>query len=843
FAARVAADRVTILEVVPSYLSLLLDYIDDWRTFPLPLHYLLVTGEELKPYLVKKWFDKYPAIKMVNAYGPTEASDDITHYKMDKTPGIEPIPIGKSLQNLNIYIVDNRLQLCPIGVKGEICVSGAGVGRGYLNNPEKTTERFIKNPFTTLPLQTPNGKYTIPGSILYRTGDLGSWRPDGNIAFFGRIDFQVKIRGFRIELGEIENRILNHAGVKEAVVIDREDETGNKYLCAYVVSGEPNSPDVAGIKDYLQQGLPDYMIPAHFIPMERIPLTPSGKVERKMLPAPGDGEIVNKYTSPQNLMERKLAAIWANVLAKEKDLIGIDHNFFDLGGHSLKAIVLTSKIHKEFNVKIPLAELFKAPTIRELARHILKAAKNRYASIKPVEKKEYYTLSSAQKRLYILQQMELSSVAYNQPQLIPLSQEPDIEKLQQIFTTLIDRHEILRTSLQTVNDKPVQILHPPEEIRFTIKYDDISETGNASEAEVTDYYYKKAFDLSRAPLLRVGIVKTTRANYILMLVMHHIISDLHSYGVFEKDFSDLQKGLQLPPLRIQYKDYSEWQAGEKEKDNLIQQETYWLNVFEGEIPELKIPTDFPRSGQQGVDGSALIGELLENTEAIKKLARENDATTFIVLLAICNVFLYKLSGQEDVVMGTVVAGRGHTDLEKIIGMFVNTLPLRNRPCGEHSFLQFLREVREGTLAAFDNQEYQFEDLVEQLPVDRNRHNPLFDVLFTCTEQEVDEGTGRNHEDKNATPSGETVYEHRENQTARFELNLTFVVEKRLLFSFAYSSKLFRRETIELFVNAFKEIITAILEEPDIKLKDISVTAGIGKSDIAGVREELEDMDF
>jgi len=325
FISQVVKDQVTILEIVPSYLAILLEFWEGQTFAPLVVNYLLVTGETVKPALVKKWFEKYPGIKMVNAYGPTEASDDITHHIMDNAPDIEQVPIGKSLQNMNIYIVDRRMQLCPIGVKGEIYVSGVGVGRGYLNNLERTTEVFMENPFVS----------PITNDRLYRTGDLGCWFPDGTILFFGRKDYQVKIRGYRIELGEIENQLLKHEKIKDAVVIDRESHTGDPgkgkgetYLCAYIVLAEKSGDGTAGEKSltffngieknyFILNGLPEYMIPPKFLFLENLPLTTSGKVDRKALPVP-DEVPVEEYIAPRDEVEKKLAKIWSEVLDRDR---------------------------------------------------------------------------------------------------------------------------------------------------------------------------------------------------------------------------------------------------------------------------------------------------------------------------------------------------------------------------------------------------------------------------------------------------------------------------------------------------------------------------------------------
>ncbi|HLP44691.1 MAG TPA: amino acid adenylation domain-containing protein, partial [Candidatus Kapabacteria bacterium] len=760
FISRLTQDLITIMEVVPSYLSVLFDALERFGQTTLTLKHLLVTGEELKPYLVKKWFKLFPGIRMVNAYGPTEASDDITHYIMDKMPELESIPIGRPLQNLKIYIIDKYMNLCPIGVKGEIVVSGIGVGRGYLNNEERTHSVFMADPFRE--------KKEIR---LYKTGDLGRWLPDGNIEFFGRKDYQVKIKGFRIECGEIENRLLEIHPIEEAVVIDREDSQGNKYLCAYMVSSAELNP--SEIKKQLSVIFPDYMIPSYFVQVEKIPLTVNGKVERRALPGielrAGEG-----YIAARDEFERKLVNIWNEVLNIAHDNIGIDDNFFELGGHSLKATILTARIHKTFNVNIPLAEIFKKSTIRGLANYIKSAVKEKYISIESTEKKEYYSLSSAQKRLYILYRMEDQGVGYNIPSFSVLDGEIDKNRFEQTFTLLIDRHESLRTSFQIINDEPVQRIH--DTVEFEIEK--LEGRGDPLWSP-----FIRPFALSKAPLLRVGLQKIKKDKHILMVDMHHIISDGISMNILVKDFMALYQEENLDKLQLQYKDFSVWQTGEKQKESIKRQEAFWLNEFAGEIPVLELPVDYPRPAIQNFEGNRIQFEIdKESTVVLKDLTLKTGATLYMLLLALYTIFLSKLTNQEDIVTGSPIAGRKHPDLKKIIGMFVNTLALRNYPAGEKKFPDFLEEIKEKTLKAFEFQDYQYDDLVEKVVLTRDTsRNPLFDTMLVLQNIEIAE--------VNIPGLKLSPYPY-ENKTAKFDLTLTaFEGEEKLLFNFEYCTKL------------------------------------------------------
>ncbi|MCP4155599.1 MAG: AMP-binding protein, partial [bacterium] len=877
----VVGEVVTLLEVVPSYLSVILGELETVSS-ALPVEYLLVTGEEIKVELVNRWFRKYPQIKMVNAYGPTEASDDITHYIMEKSleAGQLSVPIGKPLQNFDIYIVDKYMKLLPVGIKGELCVAGDGVGRGYLNNPEQTAKSFVKdgwqsiigsrqekkltNKENTSSIRYPVSSIRIPNNYLYRTGDLAQWYPDGNVQFLGRLDYQVKVRGFRIELGEIERRLLTHGETKEAVVLANEDNTGEKYLCAYVVV-TPNSQATQQLKDYLSRYLPNYMIPSFFIELEQIPLTANGKIDRKALTKleisnrnaqtgqKETGDMAGDYTPPRNEIEHKLVPIWAEVLYDTPGKkISIDDDFFRLGGHSLKAAVLISKIHKELESKIPLTQLFKTPTIRGLAQLIQQAARDKYYSVEPVEKKDYYPMSPAQKRIYILQQIEIQSTAYNMPELITLDDITGIDLgiLEKNFEKIIARHESLRTSFQMLGETPVQVVHNHREIKLSIEnYNDILRD-NESETQLLGTSHKpgstlnrliRPFDLGRAPLLRAVLIKEAAADgknsSKLFVDMHHIISDGLSIGILQREFMELYKGGELPPLRLQYKEYAEWQNSSRQKRATNRQKEYWLAKFVNEIPVLELPTDYTRPSMQSFDGNMVIfGIGAVETACIIEMGNAEGTTLFVTLLTLFYVLMAKLSAQEDIVVGTPVAGRRHADLDKIIGMFVNTLALRNYPHAGKQFNTFLREVKDETVTALENQEYPFEELVENVAVTRDAgRNPLFDVMCSLqTRNNTEENKTHSHSGQKNTSStgkiareqgqpGESYEMEYEHTISKFDLSMEAAeTSEGLNFNIEYCTKLFKRETIERFVGYFKRIVEAVNRNPFQEINSIDI---------------------
>jgi len=804
------ANSITNISLVPGMFRALLEVSreNDIQS----LRFVVLAGEKADDDLIRMSKEKNPHILLINEYGPTETTVAAA-VKLGIEEGNTAV-IGTPISNIQTYILDRSLNHMPQNIQGELCISGIGVSRGYLNQPELNAEKFYPNPF-------------IPGERMYRTGDMARRRTDGNIEFLGRKDDQIKVRGYRIELEEIERQLLAHEMIKEAVVLSKKVISDEPSLCAYIVSEDQSKPETSEVKEYLFRNLPYYMVPLYFIHMERIPLTMNGKIDKKGLPDP-EIETEDAYVAPRNKDEERLSQIWSEVLKIEKDKIGIYDNFFELGGHSLMATILAARIHKEFHVDIKLVKIFELPTISHLIEYIKGSSRDTFFSIEPAGKKDYYLLSPAQWRLYFLHQMKLDSTAYNNPQIVSLEGELDRQKIKRVFETLIHRHESLRTSFHVLENQPIQKIHEPHEVEFAIEYYDAKRTAHSAEPEegrsasftlspaniIKNFI--RPFDLYQVPLLRVGLIKEDDQKHILMVDMHHIISDGTSLSVLTQDFMTLFSGQQLPPLRLQYKDYSEWQDSELQRELIKKQEKYWLKQFGDEIPVLNLPTDYPRPTVQSFEGSTLAFELsAERSRALNGLVLNTGTTLYMVLLAVYNVLLYRLSGQEDIILGTPTASRRHVDLKKIIGMFVNTLAMRNFPQGNKRFIDFVEEIKTRTLSAFENQEYQFEDLVEKLAVNRDvSRNPLFDVMFALQNIEISEVE---------IPGLKLKPYEFENKISKFDLTLQgFEAERKIIFTIEYSTKLFKRETIQRLSNHLVNLIQKVCIDPGIRISEIEI---------------------
>jgi len=801
---------------------------------------LLVGGDVVTPATVNRIRNRYRHLEILHMYGPTENTTFTTFFPIEKDFE-HHIPIGKPISNSTIYILNPYGGLQPIGIPGELYTGGEGVARGYLNSPELTAKKFVSPQIYSdrkgINQKLPRYQLFMPqltSSPLYRSGDLAKWLSDGNIEFLGRVDYQVKIRGYRVELGEIENRLLKLRGIKETVVMIREESNSGKYICAYIVSTKDYN--ISEIREFLSQELPDYMLPSYFISIEKIPLTPNGKVDRRALPKPGVKSDKN-YIAPVTGIEKKLVALWSEILSRDEEhksqlheSIGINDNFFEIGGHSLRATVLVSNIHKELNVKVPLAQIFKTPTIRELAQFIKEAKQEKFRPLEAVELKEYYTLSSAQKRYYILQQMKSNDLSYNMPRVVELKGKLNLKKLSEIFNQLTRRHDSLRTSFENIGTQTVQKVHSPDNIEFQIEIHD-------KEADLNNIIHNfiRIFDLTRPPLFRVGLIRLDTERHILMLDMHHIISDGISFSIFIKDFMALYRGETLGPLKLQYKDFAHWQQNLINSGQMKKQEDYWLERFKGEIPGLNLPVDYPGKTVESSEGDTIFSHMKPSlTNAVNQLLIQTGTTLNMVLLAVYNILLSRYTGQEDIIVGSLTTGRNHVDLQNIIGLFLNSLALRNFPNAHKTFAGFLNEIKENTINDYANQDYQYDNLVEQLNIAREGgRSGLFDTLFTC----------QNLEPPEIKIPGLTLkpygYKH---ETAKFDLYFDAIVRDDTFdIVMKYSTARYKKSTIEKIMKHFIEILEQVTENHEIKLEEINISTDLVSIANNSFLEEDEDF--
>lgn len=808
--------RITYLKMTPSFFTFVVHHPDFSMAGCRHLKRIVLGGEEINMDDVTEAYDRCSYLKIWNHYGPTETTvgSIACMVSADRLPEYRRNPaIGKPIHNSRVYLFNDDRLLQPIGVPGEICISGRGVGRGYLNQPELTSRKFTVNPY-------------LACEKLYRTGDLGRWLEDGQIEFLGRVDTQVKVRGYRIELAEIENRLLRHDDVAEALAValpSRGPEAaggdrGDKNLSAYFVPRDHREVEVSELREFLTKTLPDYMIPAYFVQLEKIPLTANNKVDMAALPNPAVRPSAG-YVPPRDRIEQKLIEIWGEVLGIDTRLIGINDNFFELGGHSLRLIVALSKIHQEMNTTVPLVEIFKSPTVESTADYIRQAEFEVFYAVEAIEKREYYELSSAQKRLYYLQNINKDHVGYNTPKGLEIEGEIDYSDLETTFKRLIRRHESLRTTFEMRGKNPLQRIHT--NVEFHIEYYHLDD-GLLLSTIISRFV--RPFDLKSAPLMRVGLIKVEETRHILMVDIHHIVTDAISNEILVRDFWALYSGGRLSPLKLQYKDFSQWQNLLLASEKIKKQETFWLKEFEDNIPVLNIPTDFPRPSLVGFRGSTvrfLISPQL--TCRLNEIVAESMATLNILLLAAYYVLLSKYSGQEDIVVGTVIIGRRHVDLHYIMGLFVNMLAIRNQPRPEKTFREFLTEVREKSLNAYDNQDYQFEELVRRLKIPRQpgRH-PLVDTVMAL--HNIDEL-------RSAGPVGKTRSRLKikpfafEKKVSHFDymLHATALQDGSIRLILEYSDALFKRSTMEKFAKNYLEILNQVAERQEMKLKEIRIS--------------------
>ncbi|QSQ18814.1 non-ribosomal peptide synthase/polyketide synthase [Pyxidicoccus parkwayensis] len=806
YLARLMDDaRVTTAHFVPSMLQA---FVEEPGLEKLThLRRLICSGEALPAALVRRAHQRLPATEVHNLYGPTEAAVDVTYYACPRDDLARGVPIGRPVANTQIHILDGTGQPVPVGVAGELFIGGIQVGRGYWRRPELTAERFIPDPFSA-----------TPGARLYRTGDVARWRRDGTVEYVGRADFQVKLRGLRIELGEIESALRQQPQIHDTVVVAREDVPGDKRLVAYVVAREGSTVDAAELRTPLLKMLPEYMVPSAFVVLEALPLNPSGKVDRKALPAPdARAGVTAPWVAPRTASEQLIAGLISQLLRVER--VGADDSFFALGGHSLLATQLASRLRAAFSVDLPLRVLFEAPTPATLARRIealQQAKKPEVPTILPVPRTGPLPLSFAQQRLWFIDQLEPGSANYNMPAFVRLEGTLDVPALRRVLTELVQRHESLRTLFIQQEGHPLQFVLPYAELPVAVV--DLSGLSPEGAREALEQQLReealRPFNLATGPLIRAGVWKLGPTEHVLALNLHHIVSDGWSNGVLVREVAALYEAFlngrpsPLPPLPLQYADYAVWQRqwmqGAVLKENLA----WWRQRLEGAPSALELPTDKPRPAVQTFRGAQVpVSIPAEVSARLKSLSQQEGVTPFMVLLAAFQMLLSRYSGQDDVTVGSPIAGRQRGELEGLIGFFVNTLALRARVDGRASFLKLLTQVKEMALGAYEHQDVPFERLVEELQPTRDlSRSPLFQVLIVL----------QNAPTTAARVSGLTMRPYEvESVTSKFELELALMeTPNGIQGSLLYNSDLFEEGTATRMVAHLGNLLRAAVDHPE-----------------------------
>lgn len=787
-------EGLSYLKMTPSLYSTITAHPDFEKVKALRV--IVLGGERIRVEDIEKTYALENAPLIINHYGPTESTIGAIAKPVHKEilSEFRSFPaIGKPVNNTRCYVLDRAMNPVSVLSKGELYIGGAGVAAGYLNAPELTAERFLPDPFKK-------------GEFIYRTGDMARWLPEGELEFLGRADEQVKIRGYRVEPAEVAYQLLSMDGIAEATVVVHGTENDHSLVAYYV----PDKPlNQQGIRTYLSSLLPEYMVPEHLILMDEMPVNENGKLDQKRLPAPGSAseDLLEAATTEE---EKRMVAIWAAVLKLDADEISVTRSFMEMGGHSLRIILMLNKVFKEFNVLVPINDVFQHPTVRELIAHINELENASYSAIKKVPEKEHFCLSAAQKRTYFLYEFDKQSLAYNGGMATLLEGELDAEHLEKVFQKLIQRHEMLRTSFHLVDEEPVQQV--ASSVDFKLEY------AEAGESELAQHLaeFTRPFDLSEAPLFRVGLVKVSPKKHLLLVDLHHIISDGISGEILMKEFMSLYKGESVPPVKLHYKDFAEWQQTDARQKEINKQQEFWSREFEGDIPVLDLPIDFSRPQIKKYEGETISFELDEAlTQKLHQLAAQKNTTMFTLLFSAYSVFLSRLTNQEDIVIGSPVAGRNHPDIEHMLGMFVNTLPLRSQPDPALGFEEFLAKTKSSTLKAFDHQDYPYEALLEALQLERDiSRNPLFDTFFAY----------QNFHDTTLEIPGLTLKPLEANSTiSKFDLSL-YVYEQgeKLSLSFEFDTHLFKAETIKGFIAWFRQLMQSLTENPQAKIGQLEI---------------------
>jgi len=801
-----AQSGATVMQATPATWRMLI--ASGWRGDPRLK--ILCGGEALPSELARELRER--GASLWNVYGPTETTIWSTVHAVREVT--TPVPIGRPIANTRVHVLDARLQPVPIGVSGELYIGGTGVARGYLGRSDLTAERFVPDPF--------GGER---GGRLYRTGDRARYRVDGTVECLGRIDHQLKLRGFRIEPAEIEAALREHGAVGDCVVVARDGAGSDRRLVAYLVASTSGPPAASELRAFLKRRLPDYMVPAVFVTLAALPRTPNGKVDRRALPDPDPGRsgLESAYVPPGGPVEEAVAAIWSEVLGRER--VGAHDNFFDLGGHSLNAAQVLSRIQDAFQVQIPLRRVFEAPTVAGLAESVERARQQGSASetppLAPLPEGAEQPLSFAQERLWFLDRLEEERAVYNIPGALYLKGRLDQAALEKSLAEIWRRHEGLRALFGDVEGRPVLQVASAE--NFELGVTDLAATPvdlrrDAGRRLIVEEA-RLPFDLSRGPLFRCRLLRFAEEEHVLLATLHHIVADEWSLGIVVRELSALYAAFShgepspLPEPPVQYADYAHWQRRLLSGERLEREVGYWRSKL-ADLSTLDLPLDHARPPLQTFRGAMHHFRVPPELAAqVKSLARAEKATLFMTLMAAFQTLLHRYSGQEDVAVGMPIAGRARTELEGIVGLFANTLVFRTDLGGDPTFRTALARVRETALETYAHQDMPFERLVEALRPNRNLSvHPLFQVMFVLQNAPAAslqlEGLG-------LSPIGV------ETGASRFDLTL-FLRERADSFygTLEYNTDLFEAPRMERLAGHFESLLAGIVEAPDRRLSEL-----------------------
>ncbi len=756
-------------------------------------------GEVLNPAFYDKLLD-FTDSEIYNGYGPSETTSCCTckHILSNKE-----ISLGKPLPNVQVYICNDDLKLCPIGVTGELCIAGDGVSYGYINNKETTDKSFVKNPFGE--------------GLLYRSGDLAKWNALGEIEYVGRNDFQIKIRGLRVELDEINNKILAIDGISKSVTIVRK-VNGIDCICSFVVnnSGVNGGLNTSKIKEKLGEVLPHYMVPSHIVFMSELPLSANGKVDRKKLP---DIIVRERYIPPKTKSQKYIAHIFEKFLGIER--VSVDSDFFELGGDSLIAIKIITQINCDINIDLSIKEIFEHTTVLSLSKYLLTFPKAERAFINAINKDgifntsrpkapklNAYPATSAQKRIFYSVQTDNKTLAYNTPGGFLLDGVPSVYRLENAFTKLIRRHEALRTYFIAEDNEVKQKVVRPYSFKLEVVEANFTNLDNL----VMDF--SRPFDLGKAPLFKAMLVVFENNKSALLLDFHHIICDGDSISTFINELCDLYNGVPITKKEFDYTDFTFWEQNYFDSKDFEKDKKYWLEMFKGELPVLTMPTSFSRPSTFTYAG-AKIGYELPEFDKVSELCRDLNTTPYMLLLTAFYILLYKYTNQTDIIVGTPTAGRNIPETAGILGMFVNTLALRCTFEDGISFKELLTNVTQNCLESFEHGNYPFDAIAQDLQITRDpSRNPIFDTMFVYQNEDMPDINLKKLDAKYYVP---------DNKTSKFDFLLE-VTPKDDYFklNLEYRTDLFKKDFMEHFLKHYEEIVKQIVDNIDIKIKDFNM---------------------